>query len=83
LNEFRSDSASKRRTKRRAKGSRGFPSANSIPEDTSLEKLQKANVSQDGFVRGSEDNQALEKIWEYDELIGYKVIDSREEMLVP
>jgi len=84
LNEFRSDTASTRRTKRSAKGSRSFPSANSPPEDTSLGKLQRTNVSQDGFVRGSDDDQALkEKVWEYDELIGYRVIDGREEVLIP
>lgn len=83
LNEIRCDPASKRRIKRPVKRSRSFPSANSSPEDTSLRKLPKTN-SQDGSIRGSEDDQALEeKVWEHDELIGYREIDGREEVLVP
>jgi hypothetical protein len=42
--------------KRPIKCSRSFPSANLFFEDISLMKLQKINVSQNGYVRGSEDD---------------------------
>jgi hypothetical protein len=41
-------------------------------------------ASQDRPVLGSEFTQALEKkVWEYDELVAYKEVDSKREVAVP
>jgi hypothetical protein len=51
-------------------------------KDTSAVELPEADAQQ--YIRTLEDDQALEeKVWEYDELVGYREVNGRAEMAVP
>jgi hypothetical protein len=50
--------------------------------DTSAVELPKADAQQ--YIRISKDDQTLKKkVWEYDELVGYREVNGRAKMAVP